>query len=513
MLTRQTRMKTVNMNVRHEFEIPAVYLKGSAEEVEEALLIGATVQASVRKRRGDADVRRITEEKDAEIQRIQLGYQERMGKLSEEISALGAEKAAVSGEILEKTKAAARAEREACRQEAEEAARLLKREHDALAARYETLEARRRAMEESRATDIQEAVRRTEEMMGKIVAAKEQQLVKMEAAYGRLQDSIARQSEEISKLAGTLGKRAANVKTKGNDYEMAFAGLLSRHYGLCKNFELRATGQGAGHEMDIQTVIDGHVVLWELKSYGSTVPKAEVDKFLRDLKENPQASVGVFISKTTDIHGKNSSGPLVTEFNGDKMMIYINRFDDFVGEDDTKVFSMLLGMFRIWWEHRREETGFDRVLIIKEAEKAVEELGRRRVEWKRHKAHLEEVSRWTMDLLDESEDRLDRVLKKARNVGDACVHGAVEPPEGVFRDTVEQTEQSWIQSIMRVCVPGGEIEVRELVDLLRAHHKLSSDSIRQRVMSVVCDSAVYKRGVTKIVKGLTRFVPPCNIQI
>jgi hypothetical protein len=302
------------------------------------------------------------------------------------------------------------------------------------------------------------------------------------------------------------------VKTKGNDYEMAFAGLLSRHYGLCKNFELRATGQGAGHEMDIQTVIDGHVVLWELKTYSGNIPKAEVDKFLRDLKENPQASIGVFISKTTDIHGKNSSGPLVTEFNGDKMMIYINRFDDFVGEDDTKVFSMLLGMFRIWWEHRREETGFDRVLIIKEAEKAVEELGRRRVEWKRHKAHLEEVSRWTTDLLDESEDRLDRVLKKARNVGDACVHGAVDIPEGVFRDTVDEKERMWIASVMRVCVPDGMIEVRELVELLKAHHKLSSDTIRGNVMSIIQDSAIVRKGVVKYIKNISKFIPPCNIQ-
>jgi hypothetical protein len=501
----------MNLNVRQEFEIPGIYLNGTTEEVEEALLIGATVQASVRKRRGDADVRRITEEKDAEIQRIQVGYQERLGKLSEEISALGAEKAAVSGELLERTKAAARAEREACRLEAEEAARLLKREHDTLAARYETLEARRRAMEESRSLDIQEAVRRTEEMMGKIVASKEQQLVKMEAAYGRLQDSITRQSEEISKLAGTLGKRAANVKTKGNDYEMAFAGLLSRHYGLCKNFELRATGQGAGHEMDIQTVIDGHVVMWELKTYSSTVPKAEVDKFLRDLKENPQASIGVFISKTTDIQGKNSAGPMMIQFESGRMCVYLNRFDDFVGEDDTKVFSMLLGLFRIWWEHRREETGFDRVQIILEAEKAVEELAKRRTEWKRHKAHLEEVSRWTTDLLDESEDRLDRVLKKARNVGDACVHGA-EIPEGVFRDTVDEKERMWITTIMKVCVPDGMIEVRELVELLKAHHKLSGDTIRGNIMAIVQDSAIVRKGVVKYIKGVSKFVPPCSIQ-
>jgi hypothetical protein len=191
--------------------------------------------------------------------------------------------------------------------------------------------------------------------------------------------------------------------------------------------------------------------------------------------------------------------------------VYLNRFDDFVGEDDTKVFSMLLGLFRIWWEHRREETGFDRVQIILEAEKAVEELAKRRTEWKRHKAHLEEVSRWTTDLLDESEDRLDRVLKKARNVGDACVHGA-EIPEGVFRDTVDEKERMWITTIMKVCVPDGMIEVRELVELLKAHHKLSGDTIRGNIMAIVQDSAIVRKGVVKYIKGVSKFVPPCSIQ-
>jgi hypothetical protein len=174
---------------------------------------------------------------------------------------------------------------------------------------------------------------------------------------------------------------------------------------------------------------------------------------------------------------------------------------------------MLLSIFRIWNQfHREENNVFDRVEMIRELEKATEELSKRRTEWKRHKAHLDEVSRWTTDLLDESEDRLDRILKKARNVGDICVSGVVEIPEGVFRDSGEQVERDWIQSILKVSVAGGEIEIRELVDLLRAHHKLSSDSIRQRIMSVLCDSAVYKKGVVKYIRGISRYIPPCNIK-
>ena len=85
-------------------------------------------------------------------------------------------------------------------------------------------------------------------------------------------------------------------------------------------------------------------------------------------------------------------------------------------------------------------------------------------------------------------------------------------PEEVFRESGEEKEMNWIKSIMRVCVPGGDIEVRELVDLLGAYHKLTKDTIRSNVMSVIKDSAVVKKGVIKYIRGISRYVPPCIIQ-
>jgi hypothetical protein len=203
----------------------------------------------------------------------------------------------------------------------------------------------------------------------------------------------------------------------------------------------------------------------------------------------------------------------VCEFDGDKMMIYINRFEDFCGEDEHKVFLMLLGLFRIWWEyHREENNGFDRVEVIRELERSVEELAKRRTDWKRHRAHLDEIGRWTTDLIDECEDRIDRILKKVRNVSEIAAP-TVAIPEGIFRESGEDKERIWIGSIMRICVPGGEIEVRELVELLKSQHKLSADTIRSNVMSVLKDTAVVKKGIVKYVKGISKFIPPCAIMI
>jgi hypothetical protein len=511
-VTSSVDLQKITLYVRHEFEIPAVYTKGNSDEIEEALSIGAVIQQSVKARRANDDIRRLTDAKDAEIKHIQAGYQERMNKLTQEIDALMKERALANTELLEKVHAAQRLERESCSKDSEESIRLLRKEHDILTARYEALETRRHVLEESRVADIQEAVQRTEELMGRVVTSKEEQLVKMEAAYVRLQESIAKQSEEIAKLSSNMGKRTANVKTKGNDYEEQFGEKLKRYYGLGAGFGLRSTGLGAGHEMDFAMDLEGRVIMWELKNYTSLVPKSEVDKFLRDLKENAQANIGVMISRITDIHGKNAAGPLVCEFDGNKMMIYINRFEEFCGEEEHKIFLMLLGLFRIWWEyHREENNGFDRVEIIRELERSVEELAKRRTDWKRHRAHLDEIGRWTTDLIDECEDRIDRILKKVRNVSEVVAPFVM--PEGVFRESGEEKERIWIGSIMKVCVPGDQIEVRELVELLKSHHKLSNDTIRSNVMSVLKDSAVIKKGIIKYVKGISKFIPPCQIQI
>jgi hypothetical protein len=313
-------------------------------------------------------------------------------------------------------------------------------------------------------------------------------------------------------LSGHVSKRAANVKTKGSDYEEEFGEKLRRSYGLCRGFKLKDTRLGMGHEMDFAMEIDGNAVMWELKNYGNVVPKAEVEKFLRDLKENPQAKIGVMISRGTDIYGKNGAGNLCTEFDNDKMMIYINRFEEFCGEDENRVFQLLGSLFRIWWEYHREENKmFDRVEIIRELEKAVEEVSKRRTEWRRHKAHLDELGRWTADLLEESEARIDRLLKKVRSVEEEV--RPLEIPEGVFRESGEEKELSWIKSVMNVCEAGGEIEVRELVELLGAHHKLSKDTIRSNVMSIIRDSAVVKKGVIKYIKGISKFVPQSMIKV
>jgi len=511
-------MQTLPLRVRSSYSAPDLYFSGSPAEIEEALTIGALIQQTVITSRSQEDVQRMAAEKAAEIDRIRTGYQDRIQRIEAELTRVRLECEKLNEDLSERVAAAKRSERVICTKEAEEMNRKAESDREVLRARCEALESRRRTLEEQRAQDIAEATGRTEALMQRVVAAKEDQLVRMESAFVKIQEAMGRQTEEIGKLGMTLGKRAANVKTKGNDFESAFGERLRRYYGLCSGFEMRATGLNmTGHEADFAMDIEGHTVLWELKAYGSSVPKAEVDKFLRDVKENPQASVGVMISRTTDITGVKGAGGagggMHVEFEGDRMLIFLHRFEEFC-EDDSRMFATLLTLFRVWWEYHRETDVFDRVEIIRDVEKAIEEMSKRRVEWRRHKAHLDELGRWAADLLADSEERLDRILKRAKtgSHGDAVV---IEVPTGIFRDGDSERDRTWVQSIMSVCSAeeGATMQIRELVDLLQPHHKLSADTIRANVMSVLLDGAVVKKGIVKYVKGLVKRVEACAIRV
>ena len=209
--------KIIQLSISQQFVLPDVYLNGSVEEVEEALYMGALTQQTIQTRRSNDEVRNLEERHTLEVQRIQSVYQDKLAELQEDIRTITAEKDKLLTEYSNGIKEARLAEKEVCGRDAEEKVRLLRKDYDVLMARYEVLEVRKQEMESMRAQDIQEAVRRTEELMEKVVAAKQQQLDKLEATYHKLSESISKQTDEVNKLSNTLGKRNANVKTKGSD--------------------------------------------------------------------------------------------------------------------------------------------------------------------------------------------------------------------------------------------------------------------------------------------------------
>lgn len=486
--------KKIRLIVREEFHVPEIYLTGDPADIEEALWIGATIQGAVTGRRGDEGARRLAEEKERELAAIRGRYAE--------------QEAALRTALAEAEAAAATAAQQAAKAERTAADGQLA----ILQSRYEALDARRKELEASREQDIQAATARCQQIMEKVVQAKEDQISRMEAAHARLQEGLTKHSEELVRLSAAVQRKttaSANVKTKGSEYESEFRDKLVRAYGLVSGFSLKETRLGAGHEMDFVMRMEDETVMWELKDYSAPVPKAEVDKFIRDLRGN-EGRIGVMISRTTDITGKAAGGDFVVETDEGKLAIYIGRFESWCGEGgETQVFQTLAAIFRLWWSARRpDEEGaaaapaIDVDGLIKELERQLVDVAKRRTEWRQHKSRLDEAARWVADLLEEAEGRLDRLLKTVRGTATAPKHTV---PTGIFREADDERGRQWIQSILDVAIPteGHTVELRELVDGLAAIHKLSKDTIRTHVKSVLLDTSITKgKGSIILVKGL-----------
>lgn len=482
-------LKKIRLVVNEDFIVPEIYNTGDPIEIEEAMTIGASIYSTVTTKRGDTDLKKVTEAKEREILTITVKYQEQERVLKQQILQ-------VQERMTNSIKEARKEEKQS-----------FESELATYKGKCEALEARKKELETSRDLDIQAAAIRAETIMQKVVQAKEDQITRMEATHARLQDTLQKHSEELVKLSNAVQKKSissANVKTKGSEYEAEFRDKLLKVYGLTKDFSLKETRLGSGHEMDFVMTMEGNTVMWELKDYSATVPKQEVDKFLKDLRGNAEARIGVMISRSTDITGKVSTGNFLVEMEDEKLMIYISRFETWCHQDETQVFQTLAALFRIWWSAKKpseEEVTVNREEIIKEIEKQQADVAKRRTEWKTHKGRIDDMLRWTTDLLEESEGRLDRLLKSLRGSNEV----KLDIPTGIFREADDEKSCQWISSILSISKSGpGKVELRDLVDKLAEIHKLSKDTIRSHVKSVLLDSAIEKgKGNIALIKGLT----------
>jgi hypothetical protein len=118
--------------------------------------------------------------------------------------------------------------------------------------------------------------------------------------------------------------RNASSSFRGQDGEKLFEHIVEQNMG----WKLLDTSK-IDHSCDYSSQIHGLDVFFELKNYTHPVESKEVTKFLRDMKEHPEVSVGIFISLNTRITGKNQEIPFSIEWiNESQCAVYIQPFND-----------------------------------------------------------------------------------------------------------------------------------------------------------------------------------------
>jgi hypothetical protein len=139
--------------------------------------------------------------------------------------------------------------------------------------------------------------------------------------------------------------------------------------------------------------------------------------------------------------------------------------------------------------------------------KYVGEIKTRRTEWRTHKGRMEETIRWVGGLLDDTEMKLQRVLRGLRE-GSGSEDGSEEEGDS-SEDSMcifisDKKETDWIASVMKLCVVEGRgvVGLVELETVLAEARKTSCDTARSHILKMVRPEFIEKRGAKKVIIGL-----------
>jgi len=126
-------------------------------------------------------------------------------------------------------------------------------------------------------------------------------------------------------LEKTLGS-----STKGKQGEKEFEELIALYTDWAKVHDVSKSS----HSTDIRCKIRKCSTLFEVKKYSDDIPHKEVVKFERDMEENQDCPLGVFISLHTNISGKKSGGFISCAWSAkSQLLIYVNSFYNHSAED------------------------------------------------------------------------------------------------------------------------------------------------------------------------------------
>jgi len=470
------------------------YETATAEDAADALRIGSQLFMIMKTMKSTEDIQKLEAIKNKEIEQIRESSAAATRLLQEQISQLDSDiitqQININQVIESQRKAMATESAEALTKintAANKKIADIQYELKMLQEKYDAALIRRRELENNRDADIRIAEERTRILMQNLIDEKERAIQRADKTLGVLQDAYDKQADEMRQLSDLIRKKpTANVKLQGIDYENIFREKLIATFGLGEGFELIDTAKiGTGHAGDFIMKWGTHKIMWEVKNYNKAVPTSEVDKFRRDMKENPHINIGVMVSRYTPITGKTGKGNREVEIMENKLLIYLSVFETM--EDDT--LANLLMLFRVWWSVSIGEITDNVASTIKQIETLHTDAIKAKTDWRLHKSRMEETIRWMAERVEDYEYRLKNVL----NALQSGVSEMGDIPTGIFRDcTGDPKAYSDITLILKFTTPDPmqSVQLAELADIIAKEKVVSRTTAVAHIKSVLLDESI-----------------------
>lgn len=241
--------------------------------------------------------------------------------------------------------------------ERHEAARALEKEALKAARLKERLEE-----EEQRRRDTERRVREEERAnREEICAEKDNRIQSLQAQLGAKLGNVEQSLKENSRAVvdqfqafkEQILKTNAGSKKKGDHGEGMFKDLLLRAFGSTnrgETFDIEGVG-AEGHQGDLRMQWLGHRILVEVKNYDRNVESKEVTKFLRDMEESRDVSLGIMVGLYKGIAGHTKAGRVdIEELRDGRICVYLTEF--MLHEDPVLILQGLKPFLETFLDYR-----------------------------------------------------------------------------------------------------------------------------------------------------------------
>jgi hypothetical protein len=118
------------------------------------------------------------------------------------------------------------------------------------------------------------------------------------------------------------------------------------------------------HSTDRFCKIRGCDTRFEIKNYDTIVPSSQVTKFIRDMEENADSPLGVFVSLKTPITGKNQSFITTQWTTKHQLMVFINAFYTHSASDVLNFIDCCVDIAQLVYKSVKEKPESDMAAIL-----------------------------------------------------------------------------------------------------------------------------------------------------
>lgn len=411
--------KSIELIVSDDYELPDFYQTNDTKKNEEALDLGAFIYQQVGTHRSSTQLQTLEQQKAKELAhlkdqltQIRTAHQLRQEEMETQIETLNQAHAIKLNQLLDvqaqKEESAKLGEREVITRQYDTKLKALSQDLAVLTEQNRGLQARRDQLEADRAKDVKEAEEKTASWLQTTIDEKERTIQRLETMLNSLTNSHKDLRQAFEDFSSNHLAKTSSSKAKGTTYEIIMGTKLRTFYGANPGFALEEKSKSSvGHEADIIMSWNDKKVLWEGKWYKDAIPSSQITKFIRDMHENPHILVGVMMSRDTAITGKCERGDIQTEFDGNQMMIYVSRADNY----GDVLYSMLPQLWKVHWENKRDRhEDEDRDKAIRLIDSLIATIAKRKLDWNVHKSRTNEMLKWMNDQIGEDEDKLKKAF-------------------------------------------------------------------------------------------------------